>query len=304
MLAVILDKTLYSSSVIVTSVNIFMNIFPQKASGTTQWLYTDSLDLFQRNIARLPPSWPARSAEITYTLNSTGHRSSEWTEVDWTRYQLVIGDSETLGIGLALEELWSSQLAESLSLQAVNCSEYQLTHQDIVARITTLLLRAPSLPRLIVVQWPSLRNQRYWYKGESVLVTGQEPQTEAERYWWINYQRHQAEPSQLREELAQSRRTLECLCQRANIALWQFTSDPKVHKLAEDLAHPLISHPGAGLGISEQLEFLARDVDLRKTTKLQRAQGWDTHAVTAHPGLYHQQRVLDAFWSAGVEIKY
>ena len=209
-----------------------------------------------------------------------------------------------MGIGLALEELWSSQLAESLSLQAVNCSEYQLTHQDIVARITQLLLAAPSLPRLIVVQWPSLHNQRYWYKGESVLLTGQEPQSDSERYWWINYQRHQAEPSQLREEFAQSRRTLECLCQRANIALWQFTSDRAVAESTQGLALPMIYHSDTAKDLDQRLSFLARDVSLIKTTKAERAKGWGLYRPKAHPGLYHQQRVLDAYWAAGVEIKY
>jgi hypothetical protein len=285
-------------------VNSFMNIFPLKTSQTTAWLVSDSLDLFQQNIARLPQTWLHRASIINYAINSTGHRSPEWTEVDWTRYMLAIGDSTTMGIGLDQAQLWSTQLAESLSLQAVNCSEPTLTHGDIVNRVTELMLRAPSLPRLIVIQWPALTCESYTYQGETLRLGGQEPQTDAERYWWINYQRSQAERSDVIARFTQSRRYIECLCQRANIALWQFTLDDGVATACPDLAQPRVYHPDTEKTLAARLEFLARDVEVSKTTKAERAKGWGDLRPRAHPGLYYQQRVIDLYWAAGVELKY
>lgn len=285
--------------------NSFMNIFPLKTAENTPWLDSDSLELFQQNIARLPQTWAHRASIINYEINSTGHRSPEWTAVDWTRYMLAIGDSETMGIGLGHDQLWSTQLALSLSLDSVNCSEPNITHRDIVNRVTELMLGAPSLPRLIVVQWPSLQRESYTYQGQHLVIDqGQDPQTDAERYWWINHQRSQAERSDVAARFAQSRRHIECLCQRANIALWQFSSDPAVVEVAPDLAQPQIYHPDTAKTLAARLEFLARDVQVTKTTKAERSKGWGDLRPRAHPGLYYQQRVIDLYWAAGVELKY
>ncbi len=281
-----------------------MNIFPQRTIESSQWYHTDSLALYQQNISRMPITWPARSWAVSYEFNSTGHRSPEWTEVIGPTYMSVFGSGAALGVGLPLEHTWSQQLGTLLSLNVVNCAEISATVDSVFDSVVALIQRAPSLPRLVVIDWPSIDRQQYWYQGQPVTLGRGEPQSEAESYWWVNHQRSLAETSDLVHRWQRYSNTIATLCQRANIALWQFSSSPSYQALGIDLTQPLITHPGTEKSWEARLEFLARDVTLIKTSKEQRRKGWGELYPQAHPGLYHQQRVIDAYWAAGIEIRY
>lgn len=281
-----------------------MNIYPRKELVSGQWYHTDSLDLFQKNITRLPAAWAARSWPVNYEFNSTAHRSPEWTEVTWPTYMAVFGSSSAMGVGLELSETWGHKIADQLSLQLVNVAEVDSSLDSCVDRAVALIHHAPTPPKLIIIDWPSLWHQRYYYQGSWVTMTGSEPSSLAEHHWWFTYSRTRAEVDHMVQQFRFYQRIIEGLCHRANIALWQFTSDSSYAGLCDDLAQPRILHPGLDKSIAAHLEFLARDVELIKTTKEQRRKGWGDHRPQAHPGLYHQQRVVDAYWAAGIEIKY
>lgn len=281
-----------------------MNIFPQHTPTKTQWFHTDSADRFAVNCDQLPPTWMARAWPIVYDLNSTGHRMREWTEITWPTYMAVVGDSVSMGVGLQTQDTWSNMLAEQLSLDLVNISEAQTSIEHQLEQALRLIHRAPAVPRLLVMQWCDPRFRHYVYQGESVHLGITEPRTEGEHYWWINHQRSLAEQSDLEYRFRSAQQTIECLCQRANIALWQFTSSDQYQGWADDLAQPRRIHPDLDKSLTVHLEFLARDVELVKTTKEQRRKGWGERKPQAHPGLYHQQRILDSYWAAGIEIRY
>lgn len=281
-----------------------MQIYPLNPRPSSQWFHTDSLELFQENIQALPASWAARSWQIHYEFNSTGHRMREWTEITWPTYMAVVGDSTAMGLGLALTDTWSHQLSQALSLDLVNVSEPQTTIEDQTQSVINLFRSAPSLPRLLVLSWTDPRARSYLYQGQRLRLCDQEPSTEGQHYWWINHQRSLAETSDLQQRFRDQQKIIECLCQRANVALWQFTSSEHYKGWADDLTQPRLRHPDLDKDLSTQLEFLARDVELVKTTKEQRRKGWGDRRPRAHPGLYHQQRVLDAYWAAGIELRY
>jgi hypothetical protein len=80
----------------------------------------DSYDLYQSNLKSLPIDWHYRSKPISYQANLDGYRAPEWNSIDWSNSIVMFGCSETLGIGLSLDETISSQLSDMLSRPVVN----------------------------------------------------------------------------------------------------------------------------------------------------------------------------------------
>ena len=114
----------------------------------------DSFDLYQSNLKSLPIDWHYRSKTISYQANSNGYRAPEWDSVDWSNSVVMFGCSETLGIGLSLDETISSQLSNMLSKPVINMgvggsSMLFALHNNI------LLLNNFTTPWAVVNNWSS-----------------------------------------------------------------------------------------------------------------------------------------------------
>jgi hypothetical protein len=109
-------------------INIFMNInynscYKLYANTEVEFLTCESQELYNRNFINRyveleKYGWITR--KITYKFNSHGFRCDEFTEDPSV---LFLGCSYTCGIGLPIETVWTSILAQSLGLKSVNLGQ-------------------------------------------------------------------------------------------------------------------------------------------------------------------------------------
>lgn len=125
-----------------------------EANSCTEWEHRDSRVAFLKNLQEMPNDWYFRNIEITYKINSIGHRSKEIEEVNLDNYILFVGCSHTEGVGMELEKTYPYLLAKKL-----NCDYYNLslgaTGIDVVLHNLTIWFSTISKkPKALVIQWP------------------------------------------------------------------------------------------------------------------------------------------------------
>lgn len=89
--------------------------------------------------------------EITYRFNSQGFRDREWPEHDAAQSIWCVGDSQTLGVGLAFEKIWPSMLQDFTSQSTVNISQLAANNDWIARMAEQILLHVQ--PKIMVVCW-------------------------------------------------------------------------------------------------------------------------------------------------------
>lgn len=68
--------------------------------------------------------WQRRwgDVDITYVLNSDGYRTKEFDEIDWENSVVLIGDSNSVGVGVPVEQTVSAILEERINRPVINLS--------------------------------------------------------------------------------------------------------------------------------------------------------------------------------------
>lgn len=114
---------------------------------------SDDEENLNKRLKTEPADWYYRSANISYSFNSLGHRSVEPHEIDFDNYILTTGCSHTEGIGVALEDSYAYVLSKRLG-----CDYYNLglggTGIDTVIHNLTMWLSRYKPPKALIVQWP------------------------------------------------------------------------------------------------------------------------------------------------------
>jgi hypothetical protein len=101
----------------------FSSIYKQFANQELDWLPMDTHDKFiehlEHRFADLKKyGWIDK--KISYKFNSLGFRCEEFTEEPSIMF---LGCSNTIGIGLPIEETWASIVAKNLNLKCVNLGQ-------------------------------------------------------------------------------------------------------------------------------------------------------------------------------------
>lgn len=92
------------------------------ANQTVEWYSTDNQEVYQHNLKHRKHDLEKYNwidANITYSFNSHGFRSDEFTDAPSV---LFLGCSYTTGIGLPIEAAWPSIVADELKLTSHNLS--------------------------------------------------------------------------------------------------------------------------------------------------------------------------------------
>jgi hypothetical protein len=116
---------------------------------------SDSEQLYKQNLQSKPNDWYYRTNEISYVRNNNGHRCKNIEDIDLDNYILIIGCSQTEGIGLKIEDTYPYLLSKKL-----NCDYYNLgicaTGIDVLNyNLVTWFAKIKKPPKLLVVQWPN-----------------------------------------------------------------------------------------------------------------------------------------------------
>ena len=123
-------------------------------NSCSYWEYVGSKEQFLQNKKEMPIDWYFRDVEITYRLNSIGHRCKEIEDVDMDNYILFTGCSHTEGIGMEADKIYPHLLSQKL-----NCDYYNLamgaTGIDVVLHNLSIWFSTiPKKPKALIIQWP------------------------------------------------------------------------------------------------------------------------------------------------------
>lgn len=130
--------------------------------------YTDTEDLYKRNLSELSEDWCWRNKQITYNINSQGYRAPEWNNVDWNNSVLFFGCSFVYGVGINFEDTCTYQLSNLINMPVVNMGIPG--GSPLLQWVNTTIFRSENIkPKAVVYYWPySQRTAELMFNNDAV----------------------------------------------------------------------------------------------------------------------------------------
>jgi hypothetical protein len=266
------------------------------------WDYmpADRADLHAKNKEIYGPTWRFYDKPFTYRINSHGYRMNhELHETDWSNYILFLGCSYAYGIGLPLEETYSYRIAKQLGCDYINAAIGGTSPKFVMLNLVKLLSTAPAKPRAIHINWPPLYRETYWRNHQLVsLLPDFHHNDEEYEYWRSAYETTILEDSHVHNTFRHYLDTVGLLVKAYSVPTFQMSTGPhhergqyqnffaqytNIAKIAIGVEH-LANHQINTMDVLNSL--LARDLLV---------QPHFGNRIHAHPGVYHQDKVVEAF---------
>jgi hypothetical protein len=148
-----------------------------RINNDEHWCTTDNQSNLIESLKIMPSDWKYRTKQIVYKVNSSGYRTHEWKDIDWKNAIVMMGCSNTFGIGLADDEIAAVLLAEKTGRQIVNLG-FPSSSIDLVLSNSVSLIENFGYPYSVIINWPDLARMRYyWNHGYTDLGAWTEPNT-------------------------------------------------------------------------------------------------------------------------------
>ena len=136
------------------------NVYPGVGS-TREWDASDSHDRYLQNLKSAPTDWKYRTKKILYSVNSSGYRTYEWDKIDWQNAIVLLGCSNTFGVGLADDETISYLLEKETGRQVVNLG-FPAGSPDRMLNNSSTLIDLFGAPYAVIINWPPLTRMCYY----------------------------------------------------------------------------------------------------------------------------------------------
>lgn len=256
--------------------------------------HADPQDMFEKNLALAGKKWYYADNPITYNFNSSGYRMCEFCDVDYDNYIIFFGCSNTVGIGLELEQTYSYKIAQELGCSYINAGIGGASPDFVVNNFVHFMSRVDKLPRAVIINWPIAERTFYWgshnvaeFKIPSDVTT--RGLFKKVRYpWEDSYKEFLLNPAHIERRMQFLRETVKVICKANNIILQEFTTyQTKYRRVMRDVKRaPLCDDKNIlfNTPIQEQVDILhlrwARDIKV-----------YEDDDITAHPGHDHQRWV-------------
>jgi hypothetical protein len=91
-----------------------------KCNSTVEWFSVDSEASYSRTLKLEGPNWDYKDKLITYTFNQNGYRCPNWSEIAWQDSIVMIGCSNTFGLGLNHTDTAAYLLSQKLNIPVIN----------------------------------------------------------------------------------------------------------------------------------------------------------------------------------------
>lgn len=246
-------------------------------SATTLYAHTDDEKLHQLNKKKYGPSWYYYDRPLTYKFNNYGYRmNKELHEIDYSNHCAFFGCSNTVGIGLELEETFAYRIGEQLGMDYVNGAIGGGSPEFVFYNMTRYLTNVREYPEFIVVNWPQCSRTLFWETDQMHFFLPS-VKTEA-RHWVDSYKEFITEDSHVLQRFHFLRANVRLMCKLADINLIEFTSWQDTEGFFErnpDMILPNIhNYNEPNINTDKARDILA---------------GSDV----AHPGTFHQQIIVD-----------
>lgn len=166
---------------------------PENGINPDEYSNTDSITSLQESLKKMPPDWKYRNKKVTYKLNSNGFRTYEWKDVNWKDAIVLIGCSNTFGVGVSDDETIAYELEQLTGRQVVNLGIPSASN-ELLLHTAALLLERFDRPHAIAVNWTACDRFRYfefegyWQIGlwNAFNVTGKREETLLKLYQYRN----------------------------------------------------------------------------------------------------------------------
>jgi hypothetical protein len=134
-----------------------------KGKPSDNWSGTDSPELYLNNLKTAPLDWRYRSKKITYKVNSSGYRTREWKDINWKESIVILGCSNTFGIGLDEDETISYMLESKINRPVINLG-YPSGSNELILNNSVALFENFGAPYGVVINWSTPDRMRYFFK--------------------------------------------------------------------------------------------------------------------------------------------
>jgi hypothetical protein len=254
-------------------------------SFASQFVHNDTQELFKFNLNRYGNDWYWAKNVIVYRFNKLGYRMKELEDVDFNNYYAFFGCSFTVGTGLPIEDTFPYKIAKQSNVDYVNAGLAGASVEVVFYNIITLLNNAPMKPKVIIINWPELYRTMYWEKDNLVFMSPN-PKNPS-KHWLNSYSEFITEDSNVINRFRMIQTTVKLLCSSMGIKLFQLSSFQGLENFKQ--LFPDIKTPPIGQFKNETVETMhlnkARDVS-------------NTNPVSSHPGLLHQELIVNEFFKA------
>lgn len=126
----------------------------EKDNVTLKFMSSDTEQLFARNVKGQKEDWIYKSCQIDYNINELGHRCKSLSNLNLENYILFLGCSNTMGIGLPLEQSFPYIVSQTLNCDYYNCSVAGTGIDVIEYNLLIWLSQIKKKPKKIIIQYP------------------------------------------------------------------------------------------------------------------------------------------------------
>jgi hypothetical protein len=212
----------------------YRSIYKNYSDISINWLPSDTEELYKKNLVEQRSlleknNWIDR--KFTYTFNSEGFRSERFTN---NPTAMFLGCSNTIGIGLPVENVWPTLVAKQLNMSCANLGQGGAS-ADTAFRLCLGWIDKIKPKIVIFLQPPGIRWEMVRYQKIEFLGAGFSPRMGYEPYmndYWSddNNNHFNTEKNTL---------AIQQLCAQRNIKFYKIAGMPPHDQkdLARDLAH-------------------------------------------------------------------
>ena len=253
---------------------------------TSNYLQGDTQEKHIYNRNRFGSKWLWDKATIEYKMNSHGYRmEKELDKIDFDNYYAFFGCSFTVGIGLPLTTTFPYMISDKNKVDYVNGAVGGASPSFCYYNFIQLMHNAPKRPKYVIINWPPITRQCYWYDDE-LQFKGPNFSTNSHiDYWNETYQNVIMEESHLYNTFDNMRKAIVTMCALSDVKLFQcspheidYKRYPDIHIIPVDTYTDLSPN-----------EFNSVDI-----INMRCARDVNTDYI-GHPGLFYQTLIYDKF---------
>jgi len=141
------------------------NFFPCPCNTDGYYSGTDSKEGFEKRLKTMPADWYYRTNTVRYTVNKQQYRTQEFSTIDWANSVVLLGCSQTYGIGVSDEHTISSHLSKMIGKNVVNLGVPGASN-SLIANNSIMLHSGYSTPLAVVHIWSGVDRTTYYHNRE------------------------------------------------------------------------------------------------------------------------------------------
>jgi lysophospholipase L1-like esterase len=93
---------------------------PNPCTTDGYFIATDNIETYNKHLKTMSTDWYYRTNTVNYTVNKHQYRTDEFDTIDWANSIVLLGCSQTYGVGVTDEDTIGSNLSKLLNKPVIN----------------------------------------------------------------------------------------------------------------------------------------------------------------------------------------